>query len=85
MTKSTNTIAIHDVLTQLGVQTENAGTSTGSQWFSTGEFIASHSPVDGALIGKYPSPRQRITVKLWTPRRVPLSNGVLCLHLSAEK
>ena len=52
MTKSTNTIAINDVLTQLGVQTENAGTSTGSQWFSTSEFIASHSPVDGALIGK---------------------------------
>ena len=52
MTKTTNTIAINDVLTQLGVQTENAGTSTGSQWFSTSEFIASHSPVDGALIGK---------------------------------
>ena len=52
MTKTTNTIAINDVLTQLGVQTENAGTSTGSQWFSTSKFIASHSPVDGALIGK---------------------------------
>ena len=52
MTKTTNTIAINDVLTQLGVQTENAGTSTGSQWFSTSKFIASHSPVDGALIAK---------------------------------
>ena len=52
MTKTTNTIAINDVLTQLGVQIENAGTSSGSQWFSTSEFIASHSPVDGALIGK---------------------------------
>ena len=52
MTKTTNTIAINDVLIQLGVQIENAGTSTGSQWFSTSEFIASHSPVDGALIGK---------------------------------
>lgn len=40
MTKTTNTIAINDVLTQLGVQTENAGTSTGSQWFHSIEFIA---------------------------------------------
>ena len=42
---------IHEALKQLGIQNENKGTSTGSDWFGSGEMIASHSPVDGALIG----------------------------------
>ena len=42
---------IQEALEQLGIQKENKGTSTGSEWFGTGELIASHSPVDGALIG----------------------------------
>lgn len=51
-----NTIAkdfgIDNALAQLGVKDINEGTSTGNQWFSNGDLIASHSPVDGALIGK---------------------------------
>ncbi len=43
---------IEKALQQLGVQELNEGTSTGSNWFSSGEAIASHSPVDGSLIGK---------------------------------
>jgi aldehyde dehydrogenase (NAD+) len=39
-------------LQQLGVKKINEGTSTGSQWFSSGELIESYSPVDGSLIGK---------------------------------
>ncbi len=52
MTNTTNNIAINDVLKQLGVKIENSGTSTGKNWFPSSEFITSHSPVDGALIGK---------------------------------
>ena len=43
---------IEKALKELGVQTINKGTSTGSQWFSNGEIIESYSPVDGQLIGK---------------------------------
>lgn len=43
---------IENALKKLGVQSINAGTSTGSQWFSNGEIIESYSPVDGQLIGK---------------------------------
>ena len=42
---------IQEALEQLGVQRENKGTSTGSEWFGDGEMIESYSPVDGALIG----------------------------------
>ncbi|MFD0863279.1 aldehyde dehydrogenase family protein [Sungkyunkwania multivorans] len=41
-----------EALQQLGVKDINEGTSTGSNWFSSGAEIASYSPVDGALIGK---------------------------------
>ena len=39
-------------LKQLGLKDVNHGTSTGNKWFKGGAEIASHSPVDGALIGK---------------------------------
>ena len=39
-------------LKELGLQEINNGSSTGSQNFGSGETIASHTPVDGALIGK---------------------------------
>ena len=39
-------------LKDLGLEAVNQGTSTGSDWFSSGEEIASYSPVDGELIGK---------------------------------
>ncbi|MDH7447261.1 L-piperidine-6-carboxylate dehydrogenase [Aquimarina sp. 2201CG14-23] len=43
---------IDEALKQLGVSDLNNGTSTGSDWFSSGEEISSISPVDGNLIGK---------------------------------
>ncbi|MDC7996977.1 aldehyde dehydrogenase family protein [Gilvibacter sediminis] len=39
-------------LKALGLEGVNQGTSTGSDWFSSGDEIASYSPVDGQLIGK---------------------------------
>ena len=39
-------------LEQLGLKDVNHGTSTGNTWYQGGAEIASHSPVDGALIGK---------------------------------
>jgi aldehyde dehydrogenase (NAD+) len=43
---------IDQALEKLGVKEINNGTSTGSNFFSSGEMMASYSPVDGALIGK---------------------------------
>lgn len=43
---------ITQALEELGVKDINNGTSTGADWFSSGEEIESYSPVDGALIGK---------------------------------
>ncbi|MEM7573314.1 MAG: aldehyde dehydrogenase family protein [Bacteroidota bacterium] len=39
-------------LNALGLQAENAGTSTGRESTNSGNYIASYSPVDGKLIGK---------------------------------
>ncbi len=43
---------ISEVLTALGIEEINKGTSTGSDTFANGEIIASFSPVDGNLIAK---------------------------------
>jgi aldehyde dehydrogenase (NAD+) len=43
---------IEAVLKELGIEETNLGTSTGSEWFSNGESIASYTPVDGSLIAK---------------------------------
>ena len=43
---------IQKALDKLGVKAINSGTSTGSNFFGNGEIIASHSPVNGKLIGK---------------------------------
>ena len=43
---------IKQALKDLGLQETNNGTSTGKDFFSSGEVIESYSPVDGALIGK---------------------------------
>ena len=43
---------IDKALEQLGLKKENMGTSTGSDWFGSGEMISSISPVDGEEIGK---------------------------------
>ena len=36
----------------LGLKDLNEGCSTGKNWFSNGESLASYSPVDGKLIAK---------------------------------
>ncbi|MCF4100536.1 aldehyde dehydrogenase family protein [Gillisia sp. M10.2A] len=43
---------IKQALKDLGLADINDGTSTGSDFFGSGELIESYSPVDGALIGK---------------------------------
>jgi len=43
---------IQKALNALGIKDINDGTSTGTDHFSSGEVIASYSPVDGALIAK---------------------------------
>ncbi|MCK0147515.1 aldehyde dehydrogenase family protein [Arenibacter sp. F26102] len=43
---------IQEALEKLGIKALNNGTSTGSHNFSSGDELASYSPVDGALIGK---------------------------------
>ncbi len=42
---------IEHSLKVLGLQKENLGTSTGREFFGTGDLISSYSPVDGSLIG----------------------------------
>lgn len=45
-----SSISISESLKRLGISTENNGTSTGLEFFSSGQNIESHSPVDGKLI-----------------------------------
>lgn len=52
MSNTTTAFGIKEALKELGLNEINNGTSTGTNWFSEGEIIASYSPVDGALIGK---------------------------------
>ncbi len=46
---------IENALEQLGIQTVNEGSSTGREFFSSGEIISSYSPVDGSLIANVKS------------------------------
>ena len=43
---------ISDALAQLGIQSINPGTSTGSNFFASGATINANSPVDGSLIAQ---------------------------------
>ncbi|WP_422083043.1 aldehyde dehydrogenase family protein [Ulvibacterium sp.] len=49
---------IQKALDELGIREINRGTSTGSDNFGSGDNIASHSPVDGMLIGSVTSTTQ---------------------------
>jgi aldehyde dehydrogenase (NAD+) len=51
MTKVATAFGIENALNKLGINELNKGTSTGNKWFSSGDEIASYSPVDGKLIG----------------------------------
>ncbi|WP_270088549.1 L-piperidine-6-carboxylate dehydrogenase [Sphingobacterium sp. SYP-B4668] len=46
---------IRKELEKLGIKEENPGTSTGANWFASGELITSFSPVDGKEIAKVTS------------------------------
>ena len=52
MSTVATSFGIEEALKELGLNETNNGTSTGANWFSSGEEIASYSPVDGKLIGK---------------------------------
>ena len=52
MTLVATDFGIDQALEKLGIKKINNGTSTGSEYFSSGEIIDSYSPVDGALIAK---------------------------------
>ena len=47
-----DTFGIQEALKELGLKEINNGSSTGSDYFSSGELLKSYSPVDGKLIGK---------------------------------
>lgn len=48
-------INVKSVLSELGITDENLGTSTGKNFFGSGELISSYSPVDGKIIGSVKS------------------------------
>ncbi|NQW35991.1 MAG: aldehyde dehydrogenase family protein [Flavobacteriales bacterium] len=52
MTKVTSNNTIQEILKDLGLKQVNQGTSTGQNYFGSGDIIPSYSPVDGALIAK---------------------------------
>ncbi len=43
------------LLKKLGINKEQKGCSNGEEWFGSGEFIDSYSPVNGSLLGKVQS------------------------------
>ncbi len=52
MSEIAEKFGIKQALKDLDLTEENNGTSTGKDFFSSGDVIESYSPVDGALIGK---------------------------------
>ncbi|WP_366185523.1 aldehyde dehydrogenase family protein [Flavobacterium ovatum] len=79
MTTIAQKFGIEQALKQLGVHDINAGTSTGNQYFASGEVLESYSPVDGQLIAKvsittpeeYQKVMQAATQSFQTFRRIP--------------
>ena len=43
------------IFKNLGIKSDNKGTSSGGKWFASGKVIESYSPVDGKLIAKVTS------------------------------
>ncbi|MCL6274094.1 aldehyde dehydrogenase family protein [Muricauda sp. 2012CJ35-5] len=66
MSETAVAFGIDEALEKLGLNQINEGTSTGSNNFSSGEAIASYSPVDGALIGKVKTTTQADYEKVMT-------------------
>jgi len=57
---------IKQALKDLGIEDINDGTSTGKDFFGSGEIIESYSPVDGSLIGKVKSTTKEDYEKVMT-------------------
>ncbi|WP_034918102.1 aldehyde dehydrogenase family protein [Gillisia sp. CAL575] len=57
---------IKQALKDLGITDVNDGTSTGTEFFGSGEIIESYSPVDGSLIGKVRSTTKEDYEKVMT-------------------
>ncbi len=57
---------IKQALKDLGIKDINEGTSTGAEFFGSGEIIESYSPVDGSLIGKVRSTTKEDYEKVMT-------------------
>jgi len=57
---------IKQALKDLGIKDVNDGTSTGKDFFGSGEIIESYSPVDGSLIGKVKSTTKEDYEKVMT-------------------
>ena len=55
MAKKNKDFEIEKSLKNLGIKSDNKGTSTGGKWFASGKVIESYSPVDGKLIAKVTS------------------------------
>ncbi len=55
MSKAAEKFGIKQALKELEIEEINSGTSTGKNFFGSGDLIESYSPVDGALIGKVKS------------------------------
>ena len=52
MSEIAQKFGIKQALEDLGIKDINDGTSTGANFFGSGDIIESYSPVDGALVGK---------------------------------
>ncbi|HSP83672.1 MAG TPA: aldehyde dehydrogenase family protein, partial [Gillisia sp.] len=52
MSEIAQKFGIKQALKDLGIKDINEGTSTGANFFGSGDIIESYSPVDGALVGK---------------------------------
>jgi len=66
MSEIAEKFGIKKALKELGIEDVNAGTSTGHDFFGSGEIIESYSPVDGALIGKVRSTTKEDFEKVMT-------------------
>lgn len=59
MSETSKQFGIDKALDQLGVKSSNQGTSTGNEWFGSGDEIVSSSPVDGQEIARVSSTTQQ--------------------------
>jgi aldehyde dehydrogenase (NAD+) len=87
MSKIAVDFGILDALKQLGITDMNHGSSTGSDNFSSGHPMVSHSPVDGALIAKVTGTTKEDyekvmftatkAFKVWKERPAPLRGEII--------